>query len=126
MKTNQKTLRRLQKTNFTKYSTVFDEVAKKVKENKKLSDNYITKEQAKCLGWKGKEGNLHEVSPGKIRVDDIFANKEGLLPSVPGRTWYKADINYLSGYRGNDRIFYSSDGLVYKTSDHYKTFTGIN
>ncbi|MFD4853082.1 ribonuclease domain-containing protein [Bacillus mycoides] len=50
---------------------------------------------------------------------------EGLLPSVPNRTWYEADVNYISGYRGNDRILYSSDGLVYKTSDHYKTLTEI-
>nr|WP_244158155.1 ribonuclease domain-containing protein [Bacillus paramycoides] len=34
-------------------------------------------------------------------------------------------MNYLSGYRGNDRILYSNDGLVYKTSDHYKTFTEL-
>lgn len=63
------------------------------------------------------------VAPGKSMGGDIFANKEGLLPSAPGRTWYEADINYISGYRGNDRIVYSSDGLLYKTSDHYKTFT---
>ncbi|TKI83141.1 hypothetical protein FC701_18810 [Bacillus mycoides] len=110
-------------TNFTKYPTGFDEVTKYVNEHKKLPDNYITKEQAKSLGWKGKEGNLHEVAPGKSMGGEIFANKEGLLPSAPGRAWYEADINYISGYRGNDRIVYSSDGLLYKTSDHYKTFT---
>ncbi|MBG9721854.1 S-layer homology domain-containing protein [Bacillus mycoides] len=112
-------------TNFTKYPTGFDEVAKYVKEHKKLPDNYITKKQAKALGWERKEGNLHEVAPGKSMGGDIFQNKGNPLPNAPGRVWYEADINYLSGYRGNDRILYSSDGLVYKTSDHYKTFTEI-
>lgn len=112
-------------TKFTKYPTGFDEVAKYVKEHKKLPDNYITKDQAKALGWVKKEGNLHTVAPGKSMGGDIFENKEGLLPTAPGRTWYEADVNYISGYRGNDRILYSSDGLVYKTSDHYKTLTEI-
>ncbi|MED1560293.1 ribonuclease domain-containing protein, partial [Bacillus paramycoides] len=109
----------------TKYPTGFDEVAKYVKEHKKLPDNYITKDQAESLGWVKKKGNLHKVAPGKSMGGDIFANKEGLLPAAPGRNWYEADVNYISGYRGNDRILYSSDGLVYKTSDHYKTLIEI-
>ncbi|MED0929960.1 ribonuclease domain-containing protein [Bacillus mycoides] len=112
-------------TNFTKYPTGFDEVAKYVKEHKKLPDNYITKDQAEALGWVNRDGNLHRVAPGKSMGGDIFENRKKQLPDVPGRTWYEADINYISGYRGNDRIVYSSDGLIYKTSDHYKTFTEI-
>ncbi|WP_303745107.1 ribonuclease domain-containing protein, partial [Bacillus pseudomycoides] len=112
-------------TKFTRYPTGFDDVAKYIKEQKKLPDNYITKKQAETLGWKRNEGNLHKIAPGKSIGGDIFGNKEGLLPKSPGRTWYEADINYLSGYRGNDRILYSNDGLIYKTSDHYKTFTEV-
>ncbi|WP_242274178.1 hypothetical protein [Bacillus cereus group sp. BfR-BA-01310] len=59
-------------TDFTKYPTGFDEVIKYVKEHKKLPDNYITKEQAKFLGWKRREGNLHEVAPEKSMGGDIF------------------------------------------------------
>ncbi|MED1303529.1 ribonuclease domain-containing protein [Bacillus pacificus] len=55
----------------------------------------------------------------------MYRNNEGLLPSAPNRTWDEANINYISGYGGNDRIIYSSDGLVYKTSDHYKMFTEV-
>ncbi|MCP9227930.1 hypothetical protein NMG90_21530 [Bacillus mycoides] len=112
-------------TKFTKYPTGFDEVAKYVKEHKKLPDNYITKDQAESLGWVNREGNLHKVAPGKSMGGDIFENRKKQLPDVPGRTWYEAVINYVSGFRGNDRIVYSSDGLIYKTSDHYKTFTEI-
>ncbi|MEF7658543.1 ribonuclease domain-containing protein [Bacillus thuringiensis] len=55
----------------------------------------------------------------------IYRNNESLLPSTSNRTWHEANINYISGYRGNDRISYSNDGLVYKTSDHYKMFTEV-
>jgi hypothetical protein len=69
--------------------------------------------------------NPHEVAPGKSIGGDVFRNKEGKLPSAPGRIWYEADANYSSGYRGGDRILFSDDGLIYKTTDHYKTFTPI-
>lgn len=112
-------------TKFTKYPTGFDEVAQYIKQNKKLPDNFITKQQAEALGWDRKKGNLHEVAPGKSIGGNVYYNNERLLPNAPNRTWYEADINYSSGYRGNDRILYSNDGLVYKTSDHYKTFTEV-
>ncbi|WP_438357566.1 ribonuclease domain-containing protein, partial [Bacillus pseudomycoides] len=113
-------------TKFTKYPTGFDEVAKHIKEHKTLPGNYITKEQAEALVWNNRAGNLHEVAPGKSIGGDIFENRKNQLPNATGGKWYEADINYLSGYRGNDRIVYSNDGLIYKTSDHYKTFTQIN
>ncbi|MFE6708185.1 ribonuclease domain-containing protein [Bacillus thuringiensis] len=112
-------------TKFTKYPTGFDEVAQYIKQNKKLPDNFITKDQEEALGWVNRDGNLHRVAPGKSIGGDIFENRKKQLPDVPGRTWYEADINYISSYRGNDRIVYSSDGLIYKTSDYYKTFTEI-
>jgi hypothetical protein len=103
----------------------FDDVADYIKKNGKLPDNFITKDQAKALGWDPKKGNLADVAPGKSIGGDIFKNKGTPLPDAPGRVWYEADINYSGGFRGTDRIIYSNDGLIYKTSDHYKTFTQI-
>lgn len=77
------------------HPTGCDGVAKYGKEHKKLSDNYITKEQA--LGWVSKEGNLHKVAPGKSIGGNVFQNKRNPLPNAPSRVWYEADINYLSG-----------------------------
>lgn len=77
------------------------------------------------MGWNPKQGNLADVAPGKSLGGDIFKNREGLLPRSPGRVWREADINYTSGYRGNDRLLYSNDGLIYKTTDHYTWFTRI-
>ena len=80
--------------------------------NKKLPPNYITKTEAEALGWIPKQGNLTEVAPGKSIGGDIFMNKERLLPYANGRIWYEADINYITGFRGSDRILYSNDGLL--------------
>lgn len=57
-------------------------------------------------------------------ADYIFAH--GTLPDASGRKWYEADANYTAGPRGAERILYSSDGLVYYTSDHYQTFTEMH
>lgn len=103
----------------------FDGVADYLLSYKKLPDNYITKAQAQALGWVASKGNLAEVAPGKSIGGDVFSNREGRLPAKSGRTWREADINYISGFRNADRLLYSSDWLIYKTTDHYETFTRI-
>lgn len=100
----------------------FDGVADYLQTYHKLPDNYITKSEAQALGWVASKGNLADVAPGKSIGGDIFSNREGKLPAKSGRTWREADINYTSGFRNSDRILYSSDWLIYKTTDHYKTF----
>lgn len=100
-------------------------MASHLKENGSLPENFITKDQAKALGWDLKKGNLHDVAPGKSIGGDVFQHKEGLLPTAPGRVWREVDTNYGGGFRGFDRILYSNDGLIYKTTDHYKTSTQV-
>ncbi|MED2941803.1 ribonuclease domain-containing protein [Bacillus swezeyi] len=101
----------------------FEGVADYIVKYGRLPDNFITKAEAAKLGWEPQKGNLAEVAPGKSIGGDIFKNREKLLPDAEGRVWREADINYTSGFRGSDRIVYSNDRLVYKTTDHYKTFT---
>ena len=108
----------------TKSFTDFDNVGSYISKNGQLPDNFITKQQARELGWEpGKD--LSQYAPGKSIGGDVYGNKSKVLPDAPDRTWYEADINYSNGKRGADRVVYSSDGLVYKTSDHYKTFERI-
>ncbi len=90
-----------------------------------LPPNFITKNEAKELGWDNAKGNLWDVAPGMSIGGDRFGNREGLLPKADGRTWYECDVNYEGGYRGADRVLYSSDGLIYCTFDHYESFTAI-
>lgn len=94
---------------------------------RKLPNYYITKSQAKELGWRTKKGNLADVAPQKMIGGDSYKNDDGKLPIAPGREWYKADISYVSGFRSKcDRILYSNDGLIFVTKDHYETFYEIS
>ncbi len=105
--------------------TGFKEVSDYIRRNHELPDNFITKKEAEALGWVPSQGNLHMVAPGKSIGGDRFGNREGLLPKAESRIWFEADINYEQGARGADRILYSNDGLIYMTTDHYKSFTDI-
>ena len=87
----------------------------------RLPDNYLTKSQARQLGWEG--GSVEVYAPGCCIGGDTFRNSEGLLPESPGRTWVECDIDTLGqSSRGAKRIVFSSDGLIYYTDDHYETF----
>ena len=87
-----------------------------------LPGNFITKAEARELGWDG--GGLEDVAPDKCIGGDFFGNYEGLLPEADGRTYFECDINTLgASSRGPERIVYSSDGLIYYTADHYESFT---
>lgn len=99
-----------------------DDVALYIDTYGKLPENFITKEEAKKLGWKDKEGNLNEVAPGKSIGGDRFGNYEEKLPDAEDREWFECDVNYDGGYRGAQRIIFSNDGLIYYTDDHYENF----
>ena len=90
-----------------------------------LPCNYITKAEAKELGWTAKKDNLDEVMPGCSIGGDEFQNREKQLPSAKGRTWYECDVNTTDGKRSDERIVYSSDGLIYYTPDAFKTFVQL-
>ena len=89
----------------------------------KLPDNFVTKSEAKDLGWVASKNNLHKVCEGCSIGGDNFGNREGLLPKKSGRKYYECDIDYDGGGRNAKRIVFSNDGLVYYTDDHYKSFT---
>ncbi|PUA38058.1 ribonuclease [Paenibacillus elgii] len=114
-----------EKSQSTQGLTSFEDVAKYIKAHNKLPDNFITKDEARKLGWDPQKGNLHKVAPGKSIGGDVYQNREGKLPAKKGRVWYEADINYKSDHRGKDRILFSNDGLIYKTENHYETFEQI-
>lgn len=69
--------------------------------------------------------------PGGQIGGDVFRNADGLLPSVPGRVWYEADIGLSNNMtrenlaQPSSRMLYSSDGLLYVTPDHYQTVVPV-
>ena len=97
-------------------------VVKYLKEHGELPDYYITKSEAKSLGWVPSKGNLCEVAPGRAIGGDIWTNRQKSLPTKSGRRYFEADLNYNCGNRNADRVVFSNDGLVFVTHDHYRNF----
>ncbi len=96
-----------------------------IKYLQKLPDYYITREEAKALGWRKKKGNFAQAAPGYMLFGGEYRNKDNILPRKAGRIWYETDLNYTDGYRTNDRLMFSNDGLIFVTYDHYHTFAEI-
>ena len=87
----------------------------------RLPENFITKADARALGWSG--GGLDDCAYGKCIGGDRFGNYEGRLPDAPGREYRECDIDTLhAASRGAKRIVYSNDGLIYYTEDPYESF----
>lgn len=83
-----------------------------------LPDNFITKSEARDLGWSG--GGLENYAPGKCIGGDSFGNREGLLPKG---NYYECDINTLGAKsRGAERLVWDDKGNIYYTNDHYESF----
>ena len=101
-----------------------DHVAAYIRIYRKLPPNYITKAEARSLGWKDK-GTLDQVAPGKSIGGDRFSNYEKILPDAPGRSWKECAIDYVRGNRNAKRICFSNDGLIYYTSSHYQDFEKV-
>lgn len=101
--------------------TTEEDVAKYIYLYGCLPPNFMTKEEARSLGWDG--GSLEPYAPGKCIGGDVFHNYEDLLPDATGRTWTECDIDTLgASSRGSKRIVFSNDGLIYATHDHYESF----
>lgn len=98
-----------------------DDVALYIYTYSHLPQNYITKAQARALGWNG--GSLEKYAAGKSIGGDRFSNREGTLPKSTGRTYTECDIDTQGKKsRGAKRIVFSNDGLIFYTADHYETF----
>ena len=101
--------------------TTKEDVALYIHTYGKLPQNFITKDEARSLGWEG--GGLDGYADGKCIGGDSFGNYEGLLPKKDGRTYTECDIDTLGkDSRGAKRIVFSNDGLIYYTDDHYESF----
>ena len=86
-----------------------------------LPDNYITKSEARDLGWTG--GAVDKVVPGCAIGGDRFGNREGILPEG---SYHECDIGTDgASSRGAKRLVYS-DEAIYYTEDHYESFTRLD
>lgn len=84
----------------------------------RLPKNYITKAQARSLGWQG--GPLEPFAPGKCIGGDRFGNYERRLPDG---AYKECDIGTRGRSRGAKRLVFTPDGqTIYYTGNHYGTF----
>ena len=84
-----------------------------------LPPNFMTKKEARKLGWEG--GSLERFAPGMCIGGDRFGNYEGVLPEG---NYHECDINTLGkSKRGAERLVFDDRGNIYYTDDHYETFT---
>ena len=85
-----------------------------------LPDNYITKKEARALGWEG--GTPERYLEGSAIGGDSFGNREGLLPA--GK-YTECDLYTLGkDERGAERLVFTDDEYYY-TGDHYASFTQV-
>ncbi|WP_051199533.1 ribonuclease domain-containing protein [Butyrivibrio fibrisolvens] len=86
-----------------------------------LPGNYITKSEAKALGWEG--GSVEDYMEGGAIGGDRFGNREGILPD---NSYTECDIDTDGeSSRGAKRLVFTDDGQYYYTEDHYDSFTEI-
>lgn len=101
-------------------------VASILRKTGKLPDRFLSKKEARKLGWVPEQGNLNELAPGKSIGGDHFGNYEGKLPEKKGRSYREADVHDSPNKRGAERLVFSNDGLIFYTPDHYKTFYDVS
>ena len=97
-----------------------DDVVDYIKAYKKLPPNFLTKKEARKLGWIPKKGNLWDVTDKGVIGGDYFGNFENKLPKA---NYKECDVNYFGGRRGSERPTYDENFNVFYTSDHYESFT---
>lgn len=85
-----------------------------------LPRNFMTKNEARKLGWSG--GGLDDYAQDMCIGGDTFGNREGLLPKK--YKYIECDIDTLNeDSRGAKRIVFSKGlEVIYYTPDHYESF----
>ena len=105
--------------------TTKDDVAMYIRTYKgALPRNFITKREARALGWTG--GPLEPFAPGKSIGGDRFGNSERRLPALSGGFYKECDIDTKGKPRGAKRLVFTSKGKrIYYSDDHYRTFKEV-
>jgi filamentous hemagglutinin len=89
---------------------------------------YVDKATAQAAEW-DQDKAVNNYIPGGQIGGDVFENTTNILPTTSGRIWYEADIGLVSNMtrakQPSTRLLYSNDGLLYVTSDRYKSVTPI-
>lgn len=87
----------------------------------RLPARYVTKDEARRLGWEpGRD--LGSIARGRSIGGDGFGNRERRLPRLDRGRYFEADLDYRGGRRNAKRLVWGTDGSRWVTVDHYETF----
>ena len=93
-----------------------------------LPDCYLTKAQARTVGW-SPGGQLWDSAPGMSIGGDRFGNRERRLPPRFNGRYLEADLDLEGRQRGPKRLVFvpspPGSGLIWVTTDHYRTFQKV-
>lgn len=121
-------LRRFGRWAGVRHVDVFVKIVHRLHETGSLPPCYLTKRRARESGWSpGSE--LWEHAPGTAIGGDRFGNLERRLPAQYNGQYLEADLDYEGGRRGAKRLVFVPDrpgsGLIWITTDHYRTFEKV-
>lgn len=110
------------------YPATFARVVDHLYDENRLPNCYLTKDQARSMGWRlGR--TVATAVPSHSIGGDYFGNREGLLPAKYIGNYREADLDYDRGHRGASRLVFvqgrTDEGLIWVTTDHYDSFTKI-
>ena len=114
------------------FPEVFVSVANTLHFEGRLPRCYLTKEEARRVGWRPGR-NLWEKAPGRAIGGDAFGNREGRLPAIHNGRYRVADLAFDGrrdgGRRGAHRLVFvegtAGDWLMWVTVDHYERFLKV-
>jgi len=105
--------------------TDYEDVALYLDTFDELPANYITLEEAMDEGYDPETDDLWDYADGKILGGDPFEEDPDdfdALPNGDERSYYIADVGYEGGDRGEERLVYSDDGLIFYSPDELDSF----
>lgn len=86
-------------------------------------DLYVTKREARDLGWQPGD-DICPALGGRMIGGDRFDNRERALPDA--NTYHEADLDEEDcGRRGPKRLIFDANGDVWITPDHYRSFERV-
>jgi hypothetical protein len=102
----------------------FTETVAALRSEGHLPSWYVSKREAERRGWRPGRDLCRIVARAAIG-GDRFRDHQHVLPNS-GRRWREADLDERCGdHRGTHRLLWSDDGLIYVTTDHYRTFIAV-
>lgn len=89
-----------------------------------LPENYLSKDEARAVGWKRYKGNLRDVTSNGTIGGDIYRNRNNNLPTAAGRIWYEADITKRkmspASIGGRGHLTFFSGGTILLSAPYIK------